>query len=53
MAGVFMDERQREARITAHGIRIVRIAPKQARDDKLLLKKLEAYGLSPTVEPLT
>lgn len=53
MAGIFMDERQREARITAHGIRIVRITPKQARDDKLLLKKLEAYGLSPTVEPLT
>ena len=44
---VLTEERQREAAITSHGIRIARISYKQALDRDLLLRRLKIYGIEP------
>lgn len=44
---VMMDERQREAAITAHGIRVARLGYSQAIKPEILLPTLAAYGVVP------
>lgn len=44
---VMRDERQREAAITAHGIRVVRMSFEQATDPEFLLRRLAVYGVVP------
>lgn len=45
---IMAEERQREAAITASGIRVVRLGFRQAMKPRLLLAKLAAYGVVPT-----
>lgn len=44
---MMMRERQREARVTAHGIPVVRISGKDAYDKVLIKRRLAAYGVYP------
>ena len=45
-----MEERQREAGITAHGIRVVRFGFWQAVNVGFLLRRLALYGVVPQEE---
>lgn len=47
MARVFTDERQREAEITAKGIRVMRLRFDQAIRPEILLNRLAEYGIHP------
>ena len=47
---VQMEERQREAGITAHGIRVVRFGFWQAVNVGFLLRRLALYGVVPQEE---
>lgn len=42
-----MEERQREAAITSHGIRVVRFSYGQATNQSILLSRLANYGIEP------
>lgn len=42
-----MAERQREASITAHGILVARVSAKDAGNESLMRRKLQAYGVIP------
>lgn len=44
---MMMRERQREARVTAHGIPVVRISGKDVYDKDLIKRRLAAYGVYP------
>lgn len=44
---MMMRERQREARVTAHGIPVVRISGKDVFDKDLIKRRLAAYGVYP------
>lgn len=50
LARAMMEERQREAAITSHGIMVARVTPWQARNDALLKGRLAAYGIFPRAD---
>lgn len=47
--GVMMAERQREAAITAEGVRVVRFSFRDACNPQVLLPRLAKYGIAPEV----